>query len=209
METKPKLEVYRAINGVQGDLAKDGISKDQENKGYGGGYKYRGIDAVYQALAPLLDKHCLIIIPRVLSRECIERKSSKGSPLYYVSLDVEFDLVCSKDGSMHTARTFGESMDSSDKATNKALTAAYKYLCFTIFCIPTEGSEDADAVTHNVMPKKEEVVSLDEVLGKIKEAKATKHLKNIWEKYGNKFEGEDRVKLIMAKDERKEELTNG
>ena len=35
-----------------------------------------------------------------------------------------------------------------DKATNKAMTAAYKVACFQVFCIPTEGDNDADANTH-------------------------------------------------------------
>lgn len=44
-------------------------------------------------------------------------------------------------------------MDSGDKATNKAMSAAYKYAAFQAFCIPTEGDNDADATTHSVKPK--------------------------------------------------------
>ncbi|MFS0844210.1 MAG: ERF family protein [Roseburia hominis] len=29
-------------------------------------------------------------------------------------------------------------MDSGDKATNKAMSVAFKYACFQVFCIPTE-----------------------------------------------------------------------
>jgi hypothetical protein len=43
-------------------------------------------------------------------------------------------------------------MDSADKATNKAMSAAYKYACLQTFCIPTEGDNDADATTHQVAP---------------------------------------------------------
>ena len=32
-----------------------------------------------------------------------------------------------------------------DKATNKAMAIAYKYLCFQVFCIPTEEMSDPDA----------------------------------------------------------------
>src|SRR5690606_19364534 len=46
----------------------------------------------------------------------------------------------------------GEAMDSADKATNKAMSAAYKYAAFQTFCIPTEGDNDADATTHEVAP---------------------------------------------------------
>jgi hypothetical protein len=36
-------------------------------------------------------------------------------------------------------------MDSADKATNKAMSAAYKYAALQAFCIPTEADNDADA----------------------------------------------------------------
>ena len=44
-------------------------------------------------------------------------------------------------------------MDSADKATNKAMSATYKYAAFQTFCIPTKGDNDADATTHDVAPK--------------------------------------------------------
>jgi hypothetical protein len=50
-------------------------------------------------------------------------------------------------------QTYGEAMDSADKATNKAMSAAYKYAAFLAFCIPTEGDNDADATTHEPAPK--------------------------------------------------------
>jgi hypothetical protein len=41
-------------------------------------------------------------------------------------------------------------MDSGDKATNKAMSAAYKYAAFLTFAIPTEGDNDAESHTHEV-----------------------------------------------------------
>ena len=38
-------------------------------------------------------------------------------------------------------------MDSGDKASNKAMSAAFKYACFQTFCIPTEEMQDPDAET--------------------------------------------------------------
>src|SRR5690606_17937912 len=69
-------------------------------------------------------------------------------------VEAEFDLICSEDGSKFTIRTFGEAMDSADKATNKAMSAAYKYAAMQAFCIPTEGDNDADATTHDVAARK-------------------------------------------------------
>jgi hypothetical protein len=146
-EQKPP-HVYQAIAGVMGELAKVGIGKNNKNTQQG--YKFRGIDDVYNALAPLLARAQLLILPRVLNRTVSERETKSGGVLFYVVLDVEFDLVSGEDGSKHTIRVVGEAMDSGDKATNKAMSAAYKYACMEAFCIPTEGDNDADATTHEV-----------------------------------------------------------
>lgn len=147
--------VYKAIAAVQGELAKVGISKDGVNEQQK--YRFRGIDQVYAALSPLLAKHGLCVIPRIVEREMRERTSIKEyngqkreSVLFYVTVKAEFDFVAVEDGSVHTAATYGEAMDSGDKATNKAMSAAYKYAAFMTFAIPTEGDNDADATTHDV-----------------------------------------------------------
>lgn len=146
------MKVYQAINRVQAALAKQGISKDRRNT-QGAGYNFRGIDDVYNAVSPLLAEHGLCILPRMLTRQCEERQSKSGGALFYITVEAEFDLVCAEDGSKHTIRTFGEAMDSGDKGTNKAMSAAYKYAAFQAFAIPTESDNDADAHTHEVASK--------------------------------------------------------
>lgn len=145
------MSVYKAISAVSLALSKDGIGKDRKNEQQG--YKFRGIDDVYNALAPLLSANGLCILPRVLSRECVERESRNGGALFYVTVHVEFDLVSADDGSKHIVAMYGEAMDSGDKATNKAMSAAYKYMAMEVFAIPTEGDNDADAQTHEVVSK--------------------------------------------------------
>lgn len=143
------MKVYQAINKVQAELAKIGITKSRTNQ-QGATYKFRGIDDIFNTISPLLAEHGLCILPRVLARECVERITSKGSAIFYVTVEVEFDFVCAEDGSKHTVKTFGEAMDMSDKATNKAMSAAYKYAALQAFAIPTEGDNDADAHTPEV-----------------------------------------------------------
>jgi hypothetical protein len=143
--------IYKAINAVQSALSREGISKDRNNQQQG--YKFRGIDDVYNALAPLLAANGLCILPRCTERVCVERVNAKGTALFYVTVRAEFDFVASEDGSKHTVATYGEAMDSGDKATNKAMSAAYKYAAMQAFSIPTEGDNDADAHTHEVAPR--------------------------------------------------------
>lgn len=147
------MEVYKAIAAVQGELAKTGIAKNRRNS-QGSGYNFRGIDDVYAALSPLLSSHGLVIIPRMTEREVVERASRSGGALFYTTVKADFDFVSSADGSKHTASTYGEAMDSGDKSTNKAMSAAYKYAAFLTFAIPTEGDNDAYATTHEVAPAK-------------------------------------------------------
>lgn len=142
------MNVYQCIAAVSAEVAKTGIAKDRSNQEQR--YKFRGIDDVYNTLAPIIAKHGLVISPRILNRVLYERTTAKGNPLFNVVVEAEFDFISSHDGSKHVARTFGEAMDTADKATNKAMSAAYKYAAFQTFCIPTEGDNDADAHTHEV-----------------------------------------------------------
>jgi hypothetical protein len=154
--------VYMAIAKVQSALAREGIGKDRKNKEQG--YAFRGIDDLYNSLASHLSEAGLCILPRVLSRELKERMSKSNTPLFNVVVEAEFDFVSAADGSKHTVKTFGEAMDMADKATNKAMSAAYKYACLQTFCIPTEGDNDADGTTHEVAKKVSNVFDTIEAL---------------------------------------------
>ncbi len=145
METK---RVYAAINAVTAAMATDGISKSRKNQQQG--YQFRGIDDVYNALSRELANAKLCVLPRVLERGVVERETKNGGVLFYVTVKVDFAFVSAEDGSEHVVTTYGEAMDSGDKATNKAMSAAYKYAAMQAFCIPTEGDTDADSTTHAV-----------------------------------------------------------
>ncbi|WP_052285659.1 ERF family protein [Kluyvera genomosp. 1] len=145
-------KVYAAISAVAKEMAATGISKDRRNQQQG--FNFRGIDQVYNALAPALVNHGLLILPRMTERTATERINKNGTALFYVVVKAEFDFVSTEDGSVHTVTNYGEAMDSGDKATNKAMSIAYKYAAFQAFCIPTEETAiDADAEVHQVLPQ--------------------------------------------------------
>ena len=129
--------VYQCISRVQSAIAQEGIAKDRKNQTQN--YTFRGIDDVYNALCGLLADAGLVIVPRVVRHRQVERATKSGGALFYTLATVEYDFISAHDGSKHTARVVGEAMDSADKSTNKALSAAYKYVCMQVFCIPTEG----------------------------------------------------------------------
>ncbi len=162
------MKVYQAINKIQAELSACGITKDRRNQQQG--FNFRGIDDVYNTISPLLAKHGLCILPRMISRKCDERTNKNGTALFYVTVEAEFDFVSAEDGSKHVIRTFGEAMDSGDKATNKAMSAAYKYAAFQAFAIPTEGDNDADAQTHTVAAKPHQEYDHAKAIAWIKES---------------------------------------
>lgn len=144
--------VYAAISKVMGVLAKDGIQKDRKNAQQN--YQFRGIDDVYNALAPAMVECGLVVIPKCLERSSVDRESKGGGALFYVIVKASYTLVCVADGSSVEAGPFyGEAMDSGDKATNKAMSAAYKYWAMQTFAIPTNAENDAENASYDVRPK--------------------------------------------------------
>lgn len=160
LQTPNCSQVYAAISKVMLALSKQGIAKDSRNTQQN--YQFRGIDDVYNALAPLLPEHGLVLLPKVKTRNITERTTKTGGQLFYVVLEVDYKLVSVVDGSYEVISVVGEAMDSGDKATNKAMSAAYKYACIQLFCIPTWGDNDADKTTHEPVGKFDKFIAKPE-----------------------------------------------
>lgn len=132
-------KIYPALIGVMSDIGAIGKGKKNQQQGF----MYRGIDDVMNALQPALVKNKVLIIPEVLEENREERQTTKGGNMFSVRLKMVFHFTA-EDGSNVPVCVIGEAMDSGDKATNKAMSIAYKYACFQIFCIPTEEMKNAD-----------------------------------------------------------------
>ena len=103
MEITPTKNVYQLIASVAAEVAQEGISKSRKNQQQG--YQFRGIDDVYNALAPILAKHGLVILPRCISRSVAERQARGGGVLFSVVVEAEFDFVSSFDWSVFAPRS--------------------------------------------------------------------------------------------------------
>ena len=143
-------EIYQAIIGVMADIG--AIGKDKKNAQQG--FKYRGVDDVMNALQPVMVQHGLFVVPEIIDQKREERKTNRGGNLIYSVCTVRYTFYA-KDGSSVQCVVVGEGMDSGDKATNKAMSIAFKYACFQVFCIPTEEMKDPDAEVHTVAPREE------------------------------------------------------
>ena len=204
---EPKVQkVYEAISKVMLSISKEGISKSRVNEGQG--YTFRGIDDVYNAMAPILAEHKLCVLPKVTDRQVTERINKHGTALFYVTVHMDFTLVSGEDGSSHVISTIGEAMDSGDKATNKAMSAAYKYALMQAFCIPTEGDNDSENQTHEVQPKQNKQKA-EKYINDVRNAKSMDDLKQLFTvAYKALKTDSDSIKLLdEAKEARKKELT--
>lgn len=143
-----KEMIYEAISNVMAEIG--AVGKNSRNSSQN--FMYRGIDAVMNAINPALVKHKVFVAPEVLEQTREERVNSKGTVLIYSICKIKFRFY-TVDGSHVEVVTIGEGMDSGDKATNKAMSIAFKYACFQLFCIPTEEMVDPDSECHDVKPK--------------------------------------------------------
>ena len=124
------MNIFESISAVMNDIGAIG----QTSKNTTQGFMFRGIDAVMNAINPALVKYKVFIVPTVLEQTREERTNSKGTTLIYSIVRVKYTFYA-EDGSSVAAVVIGEGMDSGDKATNKAMSIAFKYACFQVFCL--------------------------------------------------------------------------
>lgn len=131
--------IYERMSAILADVGAVGKTGRNEQQNY----SFRSIDAVYNAIHPALAKHKVFCCPEVLESERFEWKTGKGTQMLSVVLKVRHRFYAS-DGSYVDVVTVGEGSDTGDKASNKAMSAAFKYALFMVFCIPTEEALDSE-----------------------------------------------------------------
>lgn len=145
--------IYKKMSEVMKDIKH--VSKDQKNVAQG--FKFRGIDQFVNALYPALTKHGVFMVPRATSYsqtlKDVTRSNGKAGVDKHVSIEMEYDFFA-EDGSRVTVGPIpAEGLDSGDKATNKALSAALKYALIQTFSVPTVDMVDGDSDTPVIEPK--------------------------------------------------------
>lgn len=143
------MNIYEAISAAMKEIGAVGKTSKNTQQGF----MFRGIDAVMNAINPAIVNNHIFIVPEVLEQIREERQTSKGATLIYSVCKIKYTFYA-EDGSHIEAVVIGEGMDTGDKATNKAMSIAFKYACFQVFCIPTEEMKEADPdrECHQVTP---------------------------------------------------------
>lgn len=139
--------VYDAVVAVMRDV--HAVGKTEVNAAQK--FKFRGVDAVVNALAPAMRKHGLFIIPNGIDIAYDVKASANGGQLQIARATVEYTLHHTS-GTAINGSVFAEAFDSGDKATAKAMSVAFRTFLLQTFALPTD-DKDPDADTYEVKPK--------------------------------------------------------
>ena len=138
-ETGMKLSaplIYAALTKAMAAVGAVGKTRKNPQQGY----QFRGIDDVMAHVQHVLADCGVVCVPRVLEREREMLATKSGGSMASVRLLVAHDFFAA-DGSSVCCVTLGEAMDSGDKASNKAMSAALKYALTETLMIPTYEAE--------------------------------------------------------------------
>lgn len=140
MDAKPSI--YEALAAVMADC--DHVAKRDRNTQQN--FTFRGIDAVVNAVGPVLRKHAVIVVPQVQSESysVVQTTNGKAQTACRVRVRYRFfgpagdDIVC---------EVVGEAWDSGDKATPKAMSVAFRTALLQALALPTDEA-DPDSQTY-------------------------------------------------------------
>jgi hypothetical protein len=144
-EIAPKI--FKAIIAAKKEV--DAVPKNGATDQRGGAkYDYRKFDDVIDAVAPLMDKHGLLVVPNV-----VDRHERQVDTKHFVTLTMRYTLYA-EDGSSIEASAVGEAFDVGDKASTKAQTVALRIFYCTTFNIPYKDMKDPESGPQHTWPTK-------------------------------------------------------
>lgn len=135
-------DIYTAMAAVMADC--DHVAKRDRNEH--ARFVFRGIDAVLNAVGPILRKHQVVVVPqlRSVAYELVQTSTGKPSTACRVTVAYAFHAP---DGSSIEALVAGEAWDSGDKACPKAMSVAFRTALIQALALPTD-DPDPDSHTY-------------------------------------------------------------
>lgn len=128
--------VFQVIHAVMRDVMP--VGKNQENKQQN--YSFRGVDDAMSAMAGPMRNHGCFIAPEVAEH----KQRPRGDKGTHTVLTMVYRIF-GPAGDCLVVSLPGEAMDTGDKSTNKAMSAALKYMLFQVFMIPVDSRSIADS----------------------------------------------------------------
>lgn len=136
--------IYEALNAVMKQV---GAVRKTDRNTQGGGYVFRGIDAVTNAVYPAFVEHGVICVPKVVDYQYgTVVVGNRRTEMGHARLTVQFTFY-GPGGDRIEATTCGEAFDSGDKATAKAHSVALRTALLQTLMLPTD-EVDPDSHTY-------------------------------------------------------------
>ena len=138
------ITVFEAINRVVtdvGNVGRDGYNEHQR-------FSFRSLEGTVNAVRDSLIQHGITIVPSYRSVEQTDLPAAPDRPVQHRSIVEGEFLITGPDGSDVTVTTIGEAMDTQGRATNKAMSAAFKYALLQTFKIASGDDGDATDTGH-------------------------------------------------------------
>lgn len=137
-----QVAVHVAWSRVMGTVR--GVSKGgwYGKPGATGSYQFRGVDAALNAFGPACRLHGVLVLPVKTEAAYRDVKTSTGKNSRECTVTVTYRVI-GPAGDFIEVQSVGESMDSADKGTAKALSTSLRSLLFLGGLVPT-GDPDPD-----------------------------------------------------------------
>lgn len=139
-------EIYGALAAVMDDCK--GVAKRDRNDHQK--FMFRGIDAVVNAVGPILRRHQVVVAPNVENVHYDVVQTSTGKPATACRVLVTYSFYAT-DGSSIDCRVAAEAWDAGDKAAPKAMSVAFRTALLQALALPTDEA-DPDSQTYERAP---------------------------------------------------------
>lgn len=145
-DTPSVVQAWSQVMAAVQAVGKTGHNKQQD-------YNFRGVDAVVNAAGPALREHGVIVMPTLLDAQYRDVEVGRNrTTMREVTVRVRYSIigpagdVFDAPGVPDFGCVPGESMDSGDKGTAKAMSVAYRTFLIQALSLPT-GEPDPDATS--------------------------------------------------------------
>lgn len=136
-------QTVSAAQSIIGVMAKvSGVKKRDKNTVQG--FNFRGIDAVVNAIGPALREVGGVIVPTIIEKQYDRGITKNGTPTVEAFLTIAFDWYGTDGGEPIRGIVACEAMDTSDKATAKAMSVGLRTFLLQTLMLPTD-EKDPDA----------------------------------------------------------------
>jgi len=139
-----QVPVHIAWSRVMGTVRSIGKDGQYGEAGSRGSYRFRGVDAALNAFGPACRLHGVLVLPVKTDASYRDVKTSTGKPSRECTVTVTYRII-GPAGDFIDVQSVGESMDSADKGTAKALSTSLRSFLLLGGLVPTN-DQDPDAM---------------------------------------------------------------